>query len=302
LLAGFAGPPVPSGRRVHLPGRGTTFVREVDGPPGAPTVLLIHGWLASGGLNWFSTFEPLSQHFRVLAPDLRGHGRGMRSRRRFRLSDCADDLDALCEVLEVERVIVVGYSLGGPVAQLLWRRHPSRIAGMVLAATGDCFVDRSSERVIFTSMMGVLAGVAGVAGLATHLPYRQAVRSRTGSGAGAGGMRTGEYQPRPIQQWAASEMRRHDWTTIFQAGRALGSYNARRWINEIDVPTTVLVSARDNAIPPGSQYALAARIPGAAVVEVDGGHTVCATERFGPAVVQACLTVADRLPAAAPAG
>ena len=79
------------GRRIELPGRGTTFVREVPGPPGAPTVLLLHGWIASGGLNWFTTFEPLGEHFRVLAIDHRGHGRGIRSWRRFTLADCADD-------------------------------------------------------------------------------------------------------------------------------------------------------------------------------------------------------------------
>ena len=54
---------LPYGRRIELGERGTTFIREVEGPPGAPTVLLLHGWVASAGLNWFQVFEPLSQHF-----------------------------------------------------------------------------------------------------------------------------------------------------------------------------------------------------------------------------------------------
>ena len=65
--------------RVRLAGRGTTFVREVPGPPGAPTVVLLHGWFASGGLNWYRVFGPLSEHFRVIAPDLRGHGESVQS-------------------------------------------------------------------------------------------------------------------------------------------------------------------------------------------------------------------------------
>src|SRR5688572_33236141 len=91
------GPPLPLGRRLELPGRGTTFVREVPGPPGAPTVLLLHGWMASGGLNWFQTFAGLGERYRVLAIDHRGHGRGIRSRKRFTLADCADDPAAVLD-------------------------------------------------------------------------------------------------------------------------------------------------------------------------------------------------------------
>ena len=107
---------VPLGRRVDLPGRGTTFVREAGSPSAPFTVLLVHGWLASAGLNWAASFEPLGEHFRVVAADLRGHGRGIRTRRRFRLEDCADDLGALVDELGCGPVIVVGYSMGGLVS------------------------------------------------------------------------------------------------------------------------------------------------------------------------------------------
>src|SRR4051812_39379750 len=93
------GPPLPMGKRVNLRGRGTTFVREVKGPADAPTVLLLHGWIASGGLNWFTAFDALGEQYRVLAPDHRGHGRGIRTRRRFTLADCADDAAVLLEQL-----------------------------------------------------------------------------------------------------------------------------------------------------------------------------------------------------------
>ena len=72
-------PAIPRGRRIELHRRGTTFVRTIKGPPGAPTVVLLHGLAATAALNWHQVFEPLSEHFRVIAPDLRGHGRGIRS-------------------------------------------------------------------------------------------------------------------------------------------------------------------------------------------------------------------------------
>src|SRR4051812_22903803 len=107
------GPPLPMGRRLHLEGRGITFVRQGEGPPGAPTLLLLHGWMASGGLNWFRVFDALGARYNVVAVDLRGHGRGIRNGRRFRLADCADDAAATLDALDAGPVIAVGYSLGG---------------------------------------------------------------------------------------------------------------------------------------------------------------------------------------------
>src|SRR5687768_7591834 len=98
---------LPLGRLVELPGRGTTFVRESDGPPGAPTLLLIHGVTLTADLNWFGAFPALRAHFRVVALDLRGHGLGLASSRGFRLDDCADDIAVLAEVLGLDRFIVV---------------------------------------------------------------------------------------------------------------------------------------------------------------------------------------------------
>ena len=160
------------GERIELAGRGTTFARIVDGPAGAPTVVLLHGWIASGGLNWFTAFGPLSQRYRVIAPDMRGHGRGIRSRRRFRLADCADDVAALLDHLGAEPAIVVGYSMGGPIAQLLWRRHPDRVAGLVLCATSYRFVRGARERLIFGTMMATAVGTTRTGALRQPSAHR----------------------------------------------------------------------------------------------------------------------------------
>ncbi|MEX2292470.1 MAG: alpha/beta hydrolase [Acidimicrobiales bacterium] len=277
-------PPLPPGERLELPGRGTTFVRAVAGPPGAPTVLLLHGWLASGGLNWFNAFEPLSQRFSVVAPDLRGHGRGIRGRRRFRLADCADDAAALLEQLSTGPVIAVGYSMGGPVAQLLWRRHPEQVAGLVFCATSDRFVAGGRERMIFGTMMASAAGTTRTGRWLGSSPLPR-VHLPAGSGA----------RPTSLREWAAGEMRRHDLVKLMEAGQAIGNYSARRWIGEIDVPTTVMVTRRDRAVRPEAQMRLANAISGAEVVEIDDGHIVCGKREFGPALVRCVDSVAARV-------
>jgi len=280
-----AEPPLPRGERIELDGRGNTFARVIDGPPGAPTVVLLHGWIASGGLNWFTAFEPLSQRYRVVAPDLRGHGRGIRSRRRFRLADCADDVAALLDHLGTEPAIVVGYSMGGPVAQLLWRRHPEKVAGLVLCATSYRFVRGARERLIFGTMMMTAAST-----------------TRTGQYLSRSSRMWTQWVPRvttarptSLRAWAAGEMRRHDAVKLMEAGQAIGSYNARRWIGEIDVPTTVLVTERDRAIGPREQLKMAAAIPGSVVHPIDDGHVACAKREFGPALVRAVDSVHGRI-------
>ncbi len=277
---------MPLGRRVELPGRGRTFVREVPGPPGAPTLVLLHGLIASAGLNWFQAFDRLGTHFHLVAPDLRGHGRGIRSRRRFRLADCADDVAALLDQLGVERATAVGYSMGGPVAQLLWKRHRDRVDGLVLCATSDRFVPVTRERLVFVSAMSAAAGGTRLGQMATRVPVGW-VRRRIPVGVRA--------RPESLRAWASAEMRRHDWRMVMEAAHAVGTYDASRWIDEIDVPTSVLVTTRDRAVPPIDQMRLLLGIEGSTLHRLDDGHTVCARRRFAGPLLSACQ-------AASPAG
>ena len=272
---------------MDLPGRGRTFVREVEGPPGAPTLLLLHGWIASAGLNWFQVYETLGRHFRIIAPDLRGHGRGIRALRRFRLADCADDAAALLDELDTGPVIAVGYSMGGPVSQLLWKRHPEKVRGLVLCATGRSFVKGGRERYVFTSTMATLAATTRMGQLAAHVPSRSVQRLMP--------IRQDRVRPNSLQRWAAAEMRRHDPRVLMEAGHAIGNYDAAPWIGEVDVPTTVLVTTEDRAIQPETQLNMARAIKGSEIHLTKHGHVLCARPEFAPPLADACASVAERL-------
>ena len=204
---GRVGPAVPLGRRVELPGRGTTFVRELAGPAGAPTLVLLHGFMASGGLNWFRTFEALGHEFHVVAPDLRGHARGLRSRRHVRLADCADDVAALIDTLGSGPVLAAGYSMGGPVAQLLWHRHPEKVAGLVLCATAPQF--DVGARPLSDAYLATLAALARATGQLAAVPAAGANLLR----------RVRAHRPAGFLEWASDEMRRHDVRMLTEAAR-----------------------------------------------------------------------------------
>ncbi len=280
---GRLGPAVPLGRRVALPGRGTTFVREVEGPPGAPTLVLLHGYLASGGLNWFRTFDALSREFHVIAPDLRGHARGVRSRRAMRLADCADDVAALIDTLDTGPVIAAGYSMGGPVAQLLWNRHPEKVSGLVFCATASQF-DVGSSRRVTDAYLGALSGLARMTGQLAAVPA-----------AGAGLLRrVNAHRPAGFLEWAADEMRRHDIRMLTEAARSIGRFDSRSWIGDVDVPTAVLRTNHDRLVDPEAQTELANMIRRAHLVDHEHGHFACSRSTFTAPFVAACRNVASR--------
>jgi pimeloyl-ACP methyl ester carboxylesterase len=269
---------LPVGRSVELPRRGTTYVREVDGPPGAPTLLLLHGWIASAGLNWYQVFEPLSRQFNVVAVDLRGHARGLRARRIFRLADCADDCALTVESLGTGPVIAVGYSMGGPVAQLMWRRHRDLVDGMVLCATTAGFMPNKPIRLAYQSALLASVSAARFGMLTRLLPRIPAVNLSAQS----------------LPAWAASEMQRHDWRMILEAGHSISTYHAP-WIDEVDVPTAIVCTTEDRGVRPDLQLATAEAIRGATVHRIADGHLACANPAFADPLIAACSDVAARI-------
>ena len=275
-------PTLPAGRYIELEGRGRTFVREQTGPDGAPVVVLLHGWTATAALNWSPSFAPLGNRFQVLALDQRGHGRGLRSRAPFRLEDCADDIAALLGAVGVERCIAVGYSMGGPVAQLLWQRHPQLVDGMVLCATAASFKGTPRELLLAT----MATGGSIVADTLRAPPIALAVRTAI----------RGWGRVRPSSWWGLDEISGHDWAQIVEAGRAICRFDSRPWVLDTSVPTAVIATQDDDVVPHQRQLALAGAIPGASVRAIDGGHSACTTapERFVAALVDACVEVAER--------
>ena len=278
---------VAGGRHCSLPGRSTrTYVREIPGPKHAPTLLLIHGWLATGGLNWFRVFEPLSQHFNLIVPDMRGHGLGPKSWRRFEFEDCADDLAALVRSRDLGQVTAVGYSMGGPIAQLLWKRHRELVDGLVLCATADRMQSGEAGTLAFRAVMGALSGAVRLSQLRPALIRRLMSRPEKPRSTPAAETAT--------SRWAANQMRDHDLRMLLEAGYALSRHDSRDWIGDVDVPTSVVVTLQDRAIPPELQTGMADRIPGARKFLIDDGHVACGRDAFGGVLLEACLDVHKR--------
>src|SRR5205823_10880508 len=107
---------------------------------------------------------------------------------------------------------------------------------------------------------------------------------------------TAKVEDPPAQRWAMRELRRGDPASLAAAAASLGRFSSHEWIGQVDVPTAVVVTTRDQAVPPHRQRKLADAIPGATVYPVEGDHLVCAVgaDRFVPVLVDACLEVARK--------
>jgi pimeloyl-ACP methyl ester carboxylesterase len=273
-------PALPPGFVVPVPGRGEVFTRRAEGPAGAPAILLLHGWTTTADINWWRAYERLAAHGTVLAPDHRGHGRGLRSEEPFTLEDAADDAAALLETLGLGPAVVCGYSMGGAIAVLLQHRHPHLVGGLVLEATALEWRHSWWERLVWRTM-GVVERV---------------LRSSRSRGLVERFLRESiEKCPdlAPYRAWLKGELHRGDPSAIAHAGRALGEYDGRAMAAAVDVPAAVVVTLDDHLVRPRKQRALADAIRDAQQFEIDADHDACLTsvEDFASVTEQAVLAV-----------
>ena len=273
-------PALPPGRLLELPSGRMTFAR-FDGPADAPVVLLLHGWAVTADLNWFGVYPHLRQ-FRILAPDHPGHGRVARSSNRsdrFTLARAAEDAVGALDAVGASRAVVVGYSMGGAVAQVLARRNPERVDGLVLCATACRFTTRA----VAASATALTVGAA----LHRRLPARTAGRVFDV----VAERRTARWG---LTGWPAQEVRLGEPASVVEAIAELSRFDSRSWLPSVPARTVVVMTTRDRLVPLSRQRELLDHRPGGIAIEVEGDHVVCTVspELFGPVVRQAVSLVA----------
>jgi 3-oxoadipate enol-lactonase len=266
--------------------------------------------MATAALNWYGSLDFLGHSFHAVAPDLRGHGREGCGAPRFTVEGCADDLAALIDELSLAPAIVVGYSMGGAIAQVLARRHRQVVRGLVLCATAASFARRVKLRPA-VRVAGRLGGMAARRWPGTahrFLTWRidrhdkkvererqegnsrgrdQGPRVLDAAGEGIGADQVAVQSP---FEWALAERSLSDLAAFIEAGAALNAYDSSRWLPQLDVPSAVLITTRDTVVAPWRQEAMADLIPGSRRYLVDAGHdaVVAQPDAFLPVLRDAC--------------
>jgi 3-oxoadipate enol-lactonase len=270
---------MPPGEIIDLPGRGSTYVID-SGPRDGPAYVLLHSLACTGLMTWYPALDVVSRFGRVVVFDQRGHGQGISSPR-FLLEDCADDVVALADALGIETFVPVGYSMGSLVAQLIWKRHRERVDGLVLCAATTAVSRASHERLA----TGIFAAVVDAF---SPRPARAEVPPASSTADNVFG----------VPQWLFDQLRSTSLGAMTHAVAEITRFDSTSWVEDIDVPTSVVITLRDRVFSAQRQHWLASRIPEAHTVTVDAGHASCTlqSDKFVPGLHEAISVVHRRVP------
>ncbi|WP_298266547.1 alpha/beta fold hydrolase [Geobacter sp.] len=226
-------------------------------------VVFVHGWAMSGRV-WAFQGE-LAERFRLVMPDLRGHGKSTAPETGYAFADFAADLVALFDRLGIRRGALVGWSLGVQVALEAYPALAERLAALVLVGGTPKFT--ASEEWPF----GLPATEAR--GLALRL--RRGYDRTMGEffrGMFAEGELTREANQRIAHEIVIPRLL-PDPRAVAATLDTLAGGDHRAMLGEIRTPTLVIHGERDAICPPGAGRFLAERIAGARLALFEGaGH------------------------------
>ena len=259
---------------------GETFRVDIAGDATRPALLLAHA-LGTDLTMWDGQIEPLSQHFRVVRYDSRGHGASVGTERPVSLARLGRDALALMDALEIDTAHFIGVSMGGAVGQWLLINAPHRVDRAVLANTA--------------------------AKLGTPDGWNARIRTAI-----TGGMTLSADAT--IERWFSPAFARRDPDRV-EAVRdvllgtdpasyaaccaALRDMDLREALREIDRPVLVVTGTDDPVVGEDDLALLVARIGGAAHVALDAKHiaNIEAEAAFNAVVVDFLTSKRPRLKA-----
>lgn len=236
----------------HAQVNGTTIAYATTGE-GEP-LLLIHGAQGSS-VEWKPQIAALTGHFRLIVPDVRGHGASAHTPAPYSMELFADDMAGLLDALEVESAHVLGHSMGGAVAQALAARHPGKVRRLILAETNYGFEDYPLLWWAATLSAPAMR-LIGVRGFVNLTLKQVKIKDETDKRLLESGFAPQIANPR----------------NFWNIWRANNDYKGKAALAQINAPTLVMVAAQ-NKITHGMGKHMAEAISGARLIMIpDAGH------------------------------
>ena len=238
-------------------------------------LVMIRG-LGSNVDHWYEQVPTLSKKYQLLVFDNRGIARSSDPGSAFSTRDMAGDTAALMESAGIRSAHVLGYSMGGMVAQEIALNYPEKIKGMILVAT-DCGITqrikaRPEVSRLFSQMVSLGTPEAKLAAAAC-LYAKHTFESKTEV--------IEHYNEVSMRFPASQDIMARQWAAVTQ-------HDACSRLQNISSPTLTLTGSEDVLIPPENAKIMAEIIPNARMSTIDdGGHLVLIEQpqQFNQAVI-----------------
>jgi pimeloyl-ACP methyl ester carboxylesterase len=237
-----------------------------------PPLLLIHG-IGDSSTTWLKVIPELARRYTVIAPDLLGHGESAKPRADYAVAAYACGMRDLLGVLDVERVTVVGHSLGGGIAMQFAYQFPDRCERLVLVGSGGIGPD-------VHPLLRIAAAPGAELGLsvAASAPVRAAMRMVAPVLQATGGMGLGPDFGHVLERYHALRPRtaRQAFLRTLRAGvdvRGQVITMLDRCYLAAALPTLIVWGRRDGVIPIRHAHIAHEAMPGSRLEIFDrAGH------------------------------
>jgi pimeloyl-ACP methyl ester esterase len=241
-------------------GRRLWYEDQGEGPP----LVLLHGWCMSSAV-WRFQFETLGRTFRLIAPDLRGHGQSETSPEGYDFAGFSADVHELFLHLDVRDVLLAGWSLGVQVALLACARLRERLSGLALISGTPRFTSSDD----FSHGLNAIE----IAGMSVKVRRNPA---KALEGFMADMFSNGERNDRDLDErirLLLALIPLPDKQVAVQSLKALAEADMRGLLPTIDLPTLIINGDQDRICLPDASVYMARRIPASAhIVLSDCGH------------------------------
>lgn len=280
---GEAEPRAVTGGTVHRiagPG-GTTLHAESHGRPGAPVLLLTHGWGLSSD-EWFYACQQFADRYHLLLWDLPGLGRSQEPRdHNYDLPWLAGDLKAVLSLAGTQPVILCGHSIGGMITLTFCRQFPElisqQVAGLVLTSTtptnpvntawGAPFI-RALQRPLLRPLCYVTVALSPLVRVMNGLSYLNGTAHLANHFTQFGGQET-----RGQLEFITRLTAQANPAVVARGMLAMLRYDATDVLPTIAVPTLVVAASDDKATLPEASCFMTREVPGAEEVMLSpAGH------------------------------
>lgn len=245
----------------------TTIAYEVIGQ-GEP-LLLIHGAGVSH-TEFQPQYEALGKHFQLILPDVRGHGESGQTKEPYSIKLFGDDMIGLLDSLKIQRVLVLGHSMGGGIAQQMVVDYPDRIRAVILTETNYGLGDNAALRLLLKINGAIirLMGIRAMVGISVRqmgkTPSMQAILREA-------------YAPQVANP-----------SNFWNIYASLSAFDGKAQLSRIRCPALIMI-AENNRVTHGMGRYMAETIPNAELVTIPkAGHMLNwdNSEAFHKAVIE----------------